>query len=135
MLTDSRRSIAWILTIALPVGTLYGPFLHAHVEEDGNHHHQTEVHAHLSGHERSHQEHHDGITVQEPEHERAIYLQVAVAVATALFDVPVAPPPSFGLGVLAERPAHPAVEVTHGHDPPLVDALDSRPPPSLPVLI
>jgi hypothetical protein len=128
-----RRAIAWLLAVAVPVGALYGPFLHAHVEDDGDHHHETAVHAHLSGHGRAHNAH-EGITVQEPEHERAIYLQAAVAVATALFDVPIAPPPPFGLGVLAERPAHPAVEVTHGHDPPLLDALDSRPPPSLPVL-
>jgi hypothetical protein len=34
-----------------------------------------------------------------------------------------------------ERCAHPAVIVTHGHDPPLDSALGSRPPPTLPVLI
>jgi hypothetical protein len=128
MLTTARRSIARLLALAVPIGALYGPFLHAHVD-DGDHHGEASVHAHLSGHDLPAREHHDGITVQEPEHERAIYLQAAVAVATALFDVPVAPPASFGLGAPPERPAHPAVEVTHGHDPPLVDALASRPPP------
>ena len=129
MVRVSRRSIVWLLTIAVPVGALYGPFLHAHVEDDGDHHRETAVHAHLSGHNHSSHERHDSIAVQESEHERAVYLQAAVAVATALFDVPVAPPPSFGLGALQERPAHPAVEVTHGHDPPLLDALQTRPPP------
>ncbi len=130
-----RRSIAWLLAMAVPVGALYGPFLHAHVAEDGDQHHETAVHAHLSGHERAHQDHQDGITAHESEHERAVYLQAAVAVAPALFDVPVAPPPVFGFDAPQERPAHPAVEVTHGHDPPLLDALESRPPPFLPVLI
>jgi hypothetical protein len=129
-----RRVMAWLLVAAVPVGALYAPFLHAHVDE-ADHHHQTAVHAHLSGHERSHHHDHDGITVQEAEHARAIYLQAEAAVTTAQFDVPVAPPPSFDLGALHERPAHPAVEVTHGHDPPLVAALDSRPPPHFPVLI
>jgi hypothetical protein len=128
MLT-TPRSIAWLLAIAVPVGALYGPFLHAHVDENGDHH-EIAVHAHVSGHERSHQEHDDGIIVHESEDERAIYLHAAVAVAPARFDVPIAPPPLLGFDAPQERPAHPAVEVTHGHDPPLLDALESRPPPS-----
>jgi hypothetical protein len=130
MLTTSRRSIAWLLALAVPIAALYGPFLHAHGKDHhGDHHGETAVHAHLSGHDRPYQAQHDGITVQEPDHERAVYLQVAVAVATATFDTPVAPPANFSLDAAPERPAHPAVEVTHGHDPPLLDALASRPPP------
>ena len=128
-MTHLRRSIAWLLAMAVPVGAVYGPFLHAHVEDDGDHHHEMAVHAHLSGLGHSHQEHHDGISIEETEHDRAVYLPAAVAVTPALFDVPVAPPPGFGFDAPQERPAHPAVEVTHGHDPPLLDALDSRPPP------
>jgi hypothetical protein len=37
MVGPSKRSIAWLLVLAVPVGALYGPFLHAHVEEDADH--------------------------------------------------------------------------------------------------
>jgi len=129
-----RRVFTFGLAVAVQAGAVYAPFLHAHVDEDADHHQPTSVHAHLSGHAPSHAAH-CGIGVDEPDHDRAIYLQVFVAVQPAPFDVPAAAPALFDLTAPAERPAHAAVEVTHGHDPPLVAALDSRPPPSFPVLI
>lgn len=123
-----RRVLAIALTLAVPAGTVWAPFLHAHTDED---HHATAVHAHFGGHAHHHATHEreHGPTLHEREDERAIYLDALVAVdpptvalvatSTPVFQ-PVAPP---------ERPAHVSVEVTHGHDPPLANQLDSRPPP------
>jgi hypothetical protein len=121
-----HRQIGWLVALAVPMGAFCAPFLHAHLDEED--HHRAAVHTHFSGHER---EHHDlgGVSLQEPEHDRAIYLQAYMAVQTAIFDIPVAPPPEFDTTAPRERTAHPTVEVTHGHDPPLLPALDSRPPP------
>jgi hypothetical protein len=128
-----HRPIAWLLAVAVPMGAFCMSFLHAHV--DAEDHHRAELHTHFSGHERTQHEH-GGISLQDPERDRAIYLPAYIAVQTTIADIPAAPPPAFEFGRSPERPAHPAVEVTHGHDPPLVDALDSRPPPRfLPVLI
>jgi len=125
-----RRALTLALAMAVQGGSLCAPFLHAHVDEDvDDHHHSTSVHAHVSGHAPSHARH-DGVSVDEPDHDRAIYLQVFVAVEAAPFAVPAVAPALFDLTTPPERPAHAAVEVTHGHDPPRAAALDSRPPPT-----
>ena len=129
-----RRVLTFGLAVAVQTGTVWGPFLHAHVDEDHDDHHSTPVHAHFSGHAPSHAVH-KGVAVDEPDHNRAIYLQVFVAVQPAAFEIPAIAPALFDLAAPPERPAHVTVEITHGHDPPLVSALDSRPPPFLPVLI
>ena len=129
-----HRVLTFGLAVAVQAGALYAPFLHAHVDEDADHHHPSPVHAHFSGHTARSEAHH-GVSLQEPEHDRAIYLQMFVAVQAPLFEIPAVPPPLFALAAAPERPAHMTVEVTHGHDPPRVHALDSRPPPILPVLI
>jgi len=129
-----RSLLAGILALCVPIGAMCAPFLHAHVDEDADHHHPASVHAHLSGHTPSHAAHH-GVSLEAPDHDRAIYLQVYVAVQPTSFDVLDATPPAFVLAAPPERPAHVTVAVTHGHDPPLVAALDSRPPPASPVLI
>jgi hypothetical protein len=132
----ARRSIAWLLALAVPVGTFYAPFVHAHVGEDahGDRGHAGAVHAHLSGHERGDHDH-DGPAVRDDDHDLAIYLKAYVAERTPPSDVPAVPPQRLGLDSPGERAAHPAVVVTHGHDPPLHPALGSRPPPPSPVLI
>src|SRR5512134_655378 len=115
-----HRPIAWLLAVAMPMGAFCVPFLHAHVGEEDHRH--AAIHTHFSGHERNHHDH-GGISLQDPEHDRAIYLQAYIAVKTSIFDIPVAPPPAFDFGTPPERTAHPTVEVTHGHDPPLLPAL------------
>jgi hypothetical protein len=130
-----RRVLAFGLAVAVQAGAVYAPFVHAHVDDDADHHdHPTSVHAHFSGHAPSHTAH-NGVTLDEPDHDRAIYLQVFVAVNPVPFEIPAVAPSPFDLTAPAERPAHLTVEVTHGHDPPLGAALDSRPPPASPVLI
>ncbi|HLG60214.1 MAG TPA: hypothetical protein VI485_33035 [Vicinamibacterales bacterium] len=129
-----RRVLTFGLAVAVQAGAVCAPFLHAHVDEDHDDHHSTSVHAHLSGHTPSHALHH-GIAVDEPDHDRAVYLQLFVAVQATPFEIPAIAPALSDLTALPERPAHGTVEVTHGHDPPLVAALDSRPPPVLPVLL
>jgi len=123
-----RRVLTIGLAVAVQAGAVYAPFLHAHVDEDADHHQATSVHAHFSGHVPSHATH-DGATVDDRDHDRAIYLQGFVAVQPVPFEIPAAAPALFDLTSPPERPAHTTVEVTHGHDPPLVSALDSRPPP------
>ena len=127
-----RSILAGVLALSVPIGAMCAPFLHAHVDEDADHHHPTSVHAHLSGHPSDVP--HNGATLEEPDHDRAIYLQTFVAVQPAPFDVPAIAPTLFVMAAPPERPAHVAVDVTHGHDPPLATALDSRPPPCLPDL-
>jgi hypothetical protein len=129
-----RRVLTFGLAVAVQMGAVYAPFLHAHVDEDADHHQPTSVHAHFSGHTPSHAPC-AGASADHPDHDRAIYLQVFVAVQPVPFEVPAAASSPFDLVAPAEQPAHVTVEVTHGHDPPLVSALDSRPPPFLPVLI
>jgi hypothetical protein len=117
------------LIVAVPVGAMCAPFLHAHVDDDDHDHpHATSVHAHFAPHPIAHAEH-EGINIEERDHDRAFYLQVFVAVQPAVFEIPTIAASSFTLTAPPERPAHIAVEVAHGLDPPLADALDSRPPP------
>lgn len=130
-----RSLLAGVLALCVPLGALCAPFLHAHVDEDADHHdHPTSVHAHVSGHAPSHAVPH-GLTLDGPDHDRAIYLQVFVAVHPAAFEIPAVAQAPFDLTAPEERRAHITVEVTHGHDPPFAAALDSRPPPRIPVLI
>ena len=127
------RVQAIALVVAVPVGAMCAPFLHAHIDDDDHDHpHATSVHAHFAPHPTTHAAHdgiQGGINVEERDHDRALYLQVFVAVQPAIFDVPSIAPSSFVLTAPPERPAHIAVEVSHGLDPPLASALDSRPPP------
>ncbi len=124
-----RRLLAIALTLAVPAGTLWAPFLHAHTDED---HHATSVHAHLGGHAHHHATHEGehGPALHEREDERAIYLDALVALDPPPVAIVGTLTPVFQPAAPPERPAHVSVEVTHGHDPPLADSLDSRPPPA-----
>lgn|SRR5690242_3075193 len=122
------RIQAVALALAVPVGAMCAPFMHAHIDDDDDHDHAVSVHAHFSPHEARHASH-EGINLEEPDHDHAIYLQVFVAVQPTPFEAPAIPPALFFLNAPEERPAHVAVEVAHGLDPPLASALDSRPPP------
>jgi hypothetical protein len=125
------RIRALVLAVVVPVGAVCAPFLHAHVDED--HHHATSVHAHVTSHVSSHGSTHDAHETPELEadggHDRAIYLELFVAVQTTPLATPDLPVASFTLTASSERSPRTPVLVSHGHDPPFDDALDSRPPP------
>jgi hypothetical protein len=125
-----RRGLALGLAVAVQAGAVCAPFLHAHVDADHDDHHATSVHAHFSSHAPARIEH-DGVSVEEADRDRPIYLEVFVAVEAAIFQAPSLPRVVFAPVRVIERAPRPFVIVTHGHDPPLVDALDSRPPPPL----
>ena len=123
-----RRVLAFGLALAVQGGAACAPFLHAHVDADHDDHHSTSAHAHFSSHAPGHIAH-DGVSVDDADHDRPIYLQVFVAVEPSIFQAPALPRAVFAvIPVIAHAPRT-FVIVTHGHDPPLVDALDSRPPP------
>ena len=106
------------------------PFLHAHLDADHDDHHSTSVHAHVSSHAPSHVEH-QGVSLEAADRDHPIYLQVFVAVEAAVFQTPALPRATFVAVPVTQRAPRTFVLVSHGHDPPLVDALDSRPPPLL----
>jgi hypothetical protein len=123
-----RRVLALGLVLAVPVGAVCAPFLHAHLDADRDDHHSTSVHAHFSPHAPAHVSH-DGVSLEETDRDHAIYLQVFVAVEASVLQPPSLPRAVFAPVPLIERAPRTFVIVTHGHDPPLVHALDSRPPP------
>jgi hypothetical protein len=116
------------LALAVQAGAVCAPFLHAHVDADHDDHHSTSVHAHFSSHASAHVEH-EGVSIEAADRDHAIYLQVFVAVQAAAFQPPTLPRAVFSPVPVIARAPRTFVLVTHGHDPPLVDALDSRPPP------
>lgn len=128
-----RRMLAFGLALAVQGGAVYAPFLHAHVDADHDDHHSTSVHAHFSSHAPAHIQHsglsEGGVSVEESDRDHAIYLQVFVAVETSVFQPPGLPRAVFAPVPVIERAPRTFVVVSHGHDPPLVHALDSRPPP------
>jgi hypothetical protein len=123
-----RRMLAIGLALAVQGGAVCAPFLHAHLDTDHDDHHSTSVHAHVSSHAPSHIEH-EGVSVEDADREQAIYLQVFVAVEASIFQSPALPRATFAPAPVIERAPRSFILVTHGHDPPLFDALDSRPPP------
>ena len=119
------------LSVAIPLGALCAPLVHAHVDaRETDHHRAHEIHAHVSDH-AARSTAPDGSTVQhEDETGRAVYLQLFVSVAHAGFDIPAAVVMSWKhLGAAAESPAHQSLHVVHGHDPPFLRSLSSRAPP------
>ena len=123
-----RRLLALGLALAVPTGAVCAPFLHAHLDADHDDHHATSVHAHFSSHAPAHVQH-EGVSVEETDRDHAIYLQVFVAVEGSVFQSPALPRAVFAPVPVIERAPRTFILVTHGHDPPLVQALDSRPPP------
>ena len=122
------------LSVAIPLGALCAPLVHAHVDDhDGDHHRAHEIHAHVSDHVTSDRPTHPAAAasrVDEDETGRAVYLQLFVAVAYASFDVPAAAATSWDLAAPAESPARQSLRVVHGHDPPFLRSLASRAPPA-----
>ncbi|MBI2827924.1 MAG: hypothetical protein HYX77_01470 [Acidobacteria bacterium] len=125
---------AAVLSVAIPLGALYTPLVHAHVDaRDLDHHGAHTIHAHVVYHwTRSTTA--DQARLNHDETGRAVYLQLFVAVAHASFEVPAAVPTAcdLDLGAPAESPAHPhhLLHVVHSHDPPFLRSLPSRAPPA-----
>jgi len=123
-----RRMLALGLALAVQGGAVCAPFLHAHVDAEHDDHHSTSVHAHFSSHAPARVQH-ESVSVEEADRDHAIYLQVFVAVEASVFQSPALPRTVFAPVPVIEHAPRTFVLVTHGHDPPLVHALDSRPPP------
>ena len=116
------------LALAVQGGAVCALFLHEHIDADHDDHHSISVHAHFSSHTRTHVEH-EGVSVEAADRDDAIYLQVFVAVEASIFQTPALPRAVFAAVPVIDRAPRTFVVVSHGHDPPLVNALDSRPPP------
>lgn len=130
MYTVIRKLVAIGLSVALPVGALCAPLVHAHrSDHDSSHHAADVIHAHVSGHAAAPTVAHS-LSLDEPEGERAVYLQLFVAVPAASFDVPLAVATSVEPGAPAEAPARHSLHVVHGHDPPFIRFLTARAPPA-----
>ena len=120
------------LSVTIPLAALSAPLVHAHLDElDTDHHRAHEIHAHVTGH-ASFPVPHDGAALDDHEAERAVSLQLFVAVAQASFDVPAAVVPVWQLSAPAEAAAHHPLRIVHGHDPPFIGSLGSRAPPAFP---
>ena len=125
-----RRLVAGGLCAAVYVAAFWAPFVHAHPDDhDTDHHRAGAVHAHLSPH-HSQPASGFGPTIGEEEHDRAVFLQLFVAVTPTPFDAPAIVPSLFALAVPPERPAHPCVEAVSGRDPPTTGSLIPRAPPA-----
>ena len=118
------------LSVAIPLGALSAPFVHAHLDElDTDHHRAHEIHAHVTGHSSLPMST-DGPRLDDHEAARVVSLQLFVAVAQASFDVPAAVVTTWQLGTPAEAPARHSLRIVHGHDPPFVGSVASRAPPA-----
>ena len=135
-----RRLLASLLALAVPVGAVCAPLLHAHRNDDhGSHHSARTVHAHFSGHQSNHhhaQPHHHaapGVPAIEAASDPELVTRVQFFVAdhpNAL--IPVAlQPMGFTLAVPLDSAMGRPPLVSHGHDPPLVSRSSPRAPPSL----
>lgn len=126
------RAVAAILCVAVHALVLVSPLVHAHPEGHGGDHEHVSVHAHLGGH--THQDERDGPAVEQ-EHERAVYLPFVISQPVSAFDLSAGDPQAFEIVVPNEDAGFVAVAVSHGHDPPLVDAIPPRAPPVFPTFI
>lgn len=123
-----RKMLALALSVAVQAAALGAPFVHAHPDEHATGHHAGRaVHTHWAGHS-----HHspDGPVLGTADHDRAVFVNAFVAVAMSVFHVPMVAPDTIDLPVPAEREAHRAVDIAHGHDPPVFRSLPSRAPPA-----
>lgn len=125
-----RRVVAIALALAVQGAALTSPLVHAHPDEHATGHHAgREVHTHWAGHDQSHHSP-DAPAFDRADQDRAVFLNTFVAVAVPAFPAPVLTPAVIELPVPAERAAHQAIDITHGHDPPYSRSLPSRAPPA-----
>src|SRR5215510_11225323 len=128
----SRKLIAMAAAGALQWAAFLAPFMHVHLDDHVTAHHAGHaMHAHLSEHAQ-HATHHDGLEIEVPDDDRAIYPQVFVAVEAGSVELPAIVADTFQVPVAAERSAQRPIDVAHGHDPPVIASLPPRAPPVLP---
>lgn len=125
-----RRLLAAWLCGAVYFAAFWAPFVHAHPDDrDTDHHRPRAIHAHFSQH-HSQPASGPGTALGDDDHDRAVFLQVFLAVAAAPLDTPAPAAPMFELVVPPEMPAHPWVDAVYGHDPPAVSSEIPRAPPA-----
>jgi hypothetical protein len=132
-----RALVAVSSAVALQLGALGAPLVHAHLDDhDHDHHGAARVHAHLGGHATPHhvRDHDDDhLAFDEDESsERATGLQLFVAVESPPFSVPLLPPARYALPAPLQSIMRRPPAVTHSHDPPGVRPSAPRAPPSFP---
>ena len=142
-----RRLTVAGLCVALQVGALCAPLVHAHLDDHhGGHHEAPAVHAHVGGHPQGPAEagHHvhgyvaSGLsrTRDQPAiesqggSEQTTRLQVFVAVASGVFAVPALPPTRFTLPPAFESVMRRLPDVVRSHGPPDLGPAASRAPPA-----
>ena len=125
-----RRVIAVALSLSLFAAGLGAPLVHAHPDDRATDHHDGQsVHAHWSGHARTHQPH-DGQSIDADDHDRAVYLNAFVAVGTATFFIPAINITAVELPVPPERGAQRRFDVVRSHGPPSFRSVCPRAPPA-----
>ena len=135
-----RQVISAGTIAAMQIATASAPFVHTHDDDhDTDHHAAHAVHAHVAGHialralghDDDHDVDRDGAHLEVPDHDRAVYLPLFVAVAAAPANVlDVAIGDTFELSAPVAAYAHRSTELLPGHDPPLADAVSPRAPPA-----
>jgi hypothetical protein len=109
---------------------LCAPLVHAHPDDRATEHHAGRtVHTHWAVHAQSHHSS-DAPALEDDDHDRAVFLNAFVAVSGSTLPALGLAQGVFDLRIPAERRAHRAVEVVHGHDPPSLRSLSSRAPPT-----
>jgi hypothetical protein len=117
------------LAIAVQAAGLSAPLTHAHPDEHTTEHHGGRtVHSHWAGHAQSHSS--ETLALEPTDHDRALFLNAFVAVATSSLSTPGLTHDSFELAVPPERAAHQVVETVRSHDPPSIASLSPRAPPA-----
>lgn len=125
-----RKVIAVGLSLAIQAAALSAPLVHSHPDDQATEHHGTRaVHTHWAGHAHSHHPS-DAPALGPDDHDRAVFLNVFVAVAASSFPAPGVTHLVFELPVPGERAAQRDLEMLHSHDPPFLTSLSSRAPPA-----
>lgn len=128
-----RKAVALALSLAVQAAALGAPLVHTHPDEHATAHHAgRSMHVHWSGHGQPHHhdDHTDGPAFGIADEDRAVFVNVFVAVPVPLFSVPSPAPAVFTLAVPAERASERGLDVVRSHDPPSLHSLPSRAPPS-----
>ena len=98
---------AGTLVVAVQVAALLAPFVHAHPDDhDTDHHAAHAIHAHFSGHgQPSRLAHRGASSVDDNDHDRAVFLQIFLGEAAAALHVALATPEWFDSSRLPKNDA------------------------------
>lgn len=130
-----RRLLAVCLSVAVPIGALCAPLVHAHLDDHhGDHHDANRVHAHLGGHDvdRHVSPGHELAIEPDADPEHVTRLQVFVAVHAAAPASPALPQTRYTLPAPLESVMRRPPAVVHSHDPPATSSAGPRAPPAFP---